>query len=240
MERMRQRQRKPVVRDPVKRMLSRRDTEKDARSRQTERWRQKVRRQKQMTERQTERKIEVTEREMEGDEREGEGGNERTGGLRRGTRERRMKISWCIWCGIGCRGEEGGRCKEKRQRRDRRRLRLDDKEVQGPPKGSGDNQRTKTSTLGPPKEVGKKVEVVGESVSLSTQTKSLCGDKSVFRGGGTGGEESQPKEDRGKEIRSTEQTGEEGGREDTEGREREETGMSKVTEDSGDNNLENS
>ena len=212
-----QRQRKPVARNPIKKVVSRKDTEKDVLSRQTERWRQKMRRQKQRTERQTEGKTEETEGGGKGDEGEGEGGNARTEGLRRTTRERKMKVNWCIWCGIGCRGEEGGKCGEKRQMRDRRRRRLGDKEVQGPPKGSGNTQGPTSSSLGPPKEGGTQVGVVGQP--LNTQARSLYGDRSVFKGGGAGGEEGQPKEDRRNRSGGTGQTGEKGEREETEGRE---------------------
>ena len=218
-------------------MVSRRDTEKDVRCRQTERWRQKTRRQKQRTERQTKRTVEITEREVQGDKRGREVSNERNEELRRSTRERRAKIDWCIWCGVGCRGEEGGRCKERRQRRDKRRQKLYNREVLGPTKGSGDDRETKTSTLNPSREGGTEVERVGEGVPLNTQTSNLEGDRLSFKGGKLGGEEGQPRENRGRGRRSTRHTGEGGEREDKEGSEIEEKGM---TENVGDKNLENS
>ena len=210
-----QRQRKTegkLRRDPVKKVISRKAAEKDVLNRQTERWRQKVRRQRQKTERQTERKTELTE----GDEGDRETDNAKTEGLRRTTRQRRMKVNWCIWCGIGCRGEEGGKCRERRLRRDRRRQKVGYKEVQGLPEGSGNAQGQSSSPLGPPTEGGMQVGVVRQPPN--TQARSLCEGRFVFKGGGAGGEEGQPKEDRRNRNGGTGQAGEKGEREETERR----------------------
>ena len=118
---------------------------------------------------------------------------------------------------------------------------MEDKEVQGPPEGSGDTQGTTTVILSPPKEGGTQVEEVGQRASLDTQAKGLCGDRSMFKEGkqvemkvnqrraGGRGLEAQDRQEEKREGDRTQKGGKERG-----------TGLSKGTEDSGSNTKENS
>ena len=112
-----------------------------------------------------------------------EGSEQREGedtktGLRRSVRERKTKIKWCIWCGIGCRGGEGERCKDKRQRRERKKQGLGDK-------GSGDTGNGTSAQDDSPGEGGKQVEKVGHSVSSPRTRTNFQRDRdSQFEEGG--------------------------------------------------------
>ena len=177
--RITRRQERQVEKNQLRKVSFRRDTERDIKNRQVERWRQKIRRQEQRDVRRTERGGEETkigDKKDEGSEQR-EGEDTKTG-LRRSVRERKTKIKWCIWCGIGCRGGEGERCKDKRQRRERKKQGLGDK-------GSGDTGNGTSAQDDSPGEGGKQVEKVGHSVSSPQTRTNFQGDKdSQFEEGG--------------------------------------------------------
>ena len=174
-----QKQERQVERNQLKKVSSRRDTERDIKNRQMERWRQKVRRQEQRDERRAERGGEETkigDRQGEG-RGKGEGEDTKTG-PRRSARERKARVKWCIWCGIGCRGGEGERCKDRRQRKERRKQRLGDK-------GSGDTGDGTSAQWNSPGEGGKQVEKVRYSISSPQTQAGIQGDRgSHFKEGG--------------------------------------------------------